>query len=119
MITALLLAGCFNLGPTVSRFLMYRSSIKLAAGHIRYWRSFIESAHVSERVVKSGNFTNSEAEIQLTPIIKLKKDKSYKGELIKFSIKQELILHSMGWGKNTFLITAQTLKQVVEVQQSK
>lgn len=83
------------------------------------WKPFISSVHISEKVIKRGNFANSEAEIQVTPIIETKKDKSYSGENIEFTINQELILHSMGWGKNTFYVTSQNHEETIEVQQSK
>jgi len=83
------------------------------------WKPYIKAVHISEKVVHSGNFANSEAEIQVTPIIKTKEDKTYKGEVIEFNINQELIVNSMGWGKNTYIITSQDKKQVIEVQQMK
>ena len=83
------------------------------------WRPAITKAHLSEKIVKGNNRNDSEAEITVTPIIGVEKDKSYDGGKIPFSIKQEIILNSMGWGKNTFVIISGSLKQAITVGQAK
>ena len=84
------------------------------------WHPFIGEVHLSEKVLRQGNFiTPSEAEIVVTPIVDVKKDKSYREGSIPFSIKQEIILNSMAWGKNTFTIMCGDMKQSVSVTQDK
>jgi hypothetical protein len=83
------------------------------------WRPSITKAHLSEKIVTVNNRNDLEAEITVTPIIDVEKDKSYDGGKIPFSIKQEIILNSMGWGKNTFVIVSGGLKQAVTVGQGK
>ena len=87
--------------------------------NVNGWKPYVDLVHISEDVIKGGNFANSEAEIKITPIIKVKEDKSYIGELLEFKLNQELILNSMGWGKNTYLIISQNYKKTVEVHQRK
>lgn len=83
------------------------------------WRPVITKAHLSEKIVKGDNHNDSEAEITVTPIISVEKDKSYGGGKVPFSIRQEVILNSMGWGKNTFVIVCGDLKQTITVHQAK
>lgn len=83
------------------------------------WRPAIIKVHLSKKIVKGINPNESEAEIIVTPIIGVEKDKSYSGEKIPFHITQEIILNSMGWGKNNFVIVSGDLKQVVTVVQAK
>ena len=83
------------------------------------WRPEIIKVHLSEKIIKRINHNESEAEIIVTPIVGVEKDKSYSGEKIPFSITQETILNSMDWGKNKFVIVCGDLKQIVTVGQAK
>lgn len=81
-------------------------------------RPVIRQAHVAEKSIKTGNFVEPEAEIIITPLVGFKKDKTYDGSAIPFSLKQEMILNSMGWGVNRFKIGAgEIVKDIVVFQQ--
>ena len=92
-------------------------------GHMKNkngWKPYIEEVHISENVIEqaSTNF-GSEGEIKITPIIATKKDKSYNGESLPFSITQELIINSMNWGKNLLHVYCGNIKETFSLSQSK
>jgi hypothetical protein len=82
------------------------------------WRPIIRSVHLSEKAIKKEN-EEAEGEITLTPISGIKKDPSYNGDILPFSVKQEIILPSMNWGKNTFHIVCGGITKVLVVYQKK
>ncbi len=100
-----------------------RSLVSLAiSGKMRTdkgWRPYIKSVHISEQVIKGGNFAGCRREIRVTPLVGVREDNNYNGELLPFVITQELILFSMGWGKNRFTIISQDQNQEIEVIQKK
>jgi len=85
----------------------------------KQWRPQINKVHISEQVLHGGNFTNSLAEIHITPIIDVKQDKNYQGEIIKFRINQELHIKSMGWGSNTYRIICGSYTNELDLLQMK
>jgi hypothetical protein len=83
------------------------------------WRPVIAKVHLSERIIKGGQISEGEAEFALTPIVDVKRDESYSGESVPFILKQELILHSMNWGKNLYRFSAGQLSQDFILRQPK
>jgi hypothetical protein len=49
----------------------------------------------------------------------VKQDDNYNEEKIQFTVKVQDYLHSGGWGKNTYYITSQKEKKILELQQLK
>ncbi|MGA1839330.1 MAG: hypothetical protein ACMUIU_01785 [bacterium] len=82
------------------------------------WRPYVKKAHISENVIKRASI-GAEGEIKITPIIKTKEDKFYKGELLPFCITQELIIHSMNWGENLLHIHCGNIKKTLSLSQMK
>jgi len=66
------------------------------------WEPRIDNVHISEKVIVGGNFTNSIAEICITPIVEVEQCEKYNEEIIPFDLTQELVIQSMGWGSNTY-----------------
>lgn len=95
--------------------LIIEGTIKSSNG----WKPVIKSAHLSERVIKGGNFIDSIAEFHITPVISVVKDSKYKSAPIHFNIKQELHCKSMGWGKNVFRFICNNKTQEIVLYQSK
>lgn len=87
------------------------------------WRPHVERAHIFERVVRGVSVMDAStewaAEIGITPLIETEKDDSYKAEVIHFRIKQEMLLNSMGWGRNTFSFVSGALQKSLTVVQRK
>lgn len=81
-------------------------------------KPYIKKAHISENLIKSSSIS-SEREIKITPILKTKQDKFYKGELLPFCITQELIIHSMNWGENLLHIHCGNIKKTPLLSQMK
>ena len=107
------------------------------------WEPFIDKIHISERVIKTDTvdtdsfnvmtFTlnkdtvqigeisiSPEAVIELTPIIKVKENKSYKaGQVIEFDLTNEHKIQSLEWGNNYFLINCGDFDFPLVLQQRK
>jgi len=84
------------------------------------WRPYIKSAFISERwISQPGNFKDNCADIQIIPIIGVKQDDKYTGELLEFKINIQDYLNTGGWGKNTYRISAQSHEDTIELQQNK
>lgn len=99
--------------------IVIRGEMKAASGR----RPKITQAHLSERItkIKSQEQRSSppEAEITIMPVVELQSDKSYDGSSISFSIKQEMILNSMAWGENIFVIVCGDETKQISVVQTK
>jgi hypothetical protein len=50
--------------------------------------------HITEKVLKGGNFKDSEGLIEVTPVIGTKQDQAYRQEVLPFNIRQELVITS-------------------------
>jgi hypothetical protein len=81
------------------------------------WRPNIRTVHLSEKAVKGEK--NAEGVITLTPIMGFEKDGSYDGNILPFSVRQEIILNSMNWGANTFHIVCGGIDKILIVSQRK
>lgn len=87
--------------------------------HKKGWKPYIKSVFLSERWLKNPeNFNGNTAEILIKPIVGIKKDELYNGEVVSF-IKVQDYLHSGGWGTNTYIVSAQNKKSVITLQQRK
>jgi len=75
------------------------------------WKPYIKKIHISQRFIRVYNRdlhpyleTDTakipEAIIEITPVIKVKKDENYSGELIDFEFINEIKLESFHWGNN-------------------
>jgi hypothetical protein len=75
------------------------------------WKPHVKNIHLSERFIRYYNrelhpyldhdtCKIHEAIIEITPIIDVKEDKSYNGEIIPFEITNELKIQSAHWGNN-------------------
>lgn len=83
------------------------------------WRPVVKLVHMSQHLIDNHEFSDHAANIVITPIVETYDDNAYLGEEIEFAIKQELILNSLGWGKNTYVIESQNITQSIELQQKK
>lgn len=107
------------------------------------WEPFIDKIHISERVIKTDTIdTDSssimtfslnkdtvqigevsikpEAIIELTPIIKVKENNSYKaGHAIEFDLTNEHKIQSLDWGDNYLLIKCEKFDFLLRLQQRK
>lgn len=83
------------------------------------WEPRIKKVHIVEEVIVGGNFTNSVAEIRLKPIIGVKEKDSYAGVSMPYDLTQELHIHSMGWGSNTYRIICGGITNELNLMQMK
>ncbi len=94
------------------------------------WRPEIGEIHISERFVRRGmeikegmmessKETSPEAIIELTPVVIVKDDKSYKGEVRTFDIANEYILPSYHWGSCYVQFKCGKFEKEIKVHQSK
>jgi hypothetical protein len=101
-----------------------RSLVEYAiSGKLQYrkgWKPYISSVCISERWMPSLKGPSGyRGEVRLIPIVGIKKEKNYNEEKVDFSVKVQDYLHSGGWGKNTYYITSQKEKKIIEVEQLK
>ena len=92
----------------------------------KHWRPVIKLVHMSQHLlnnneflISNNEFSHHEAKIEITPIVETIEDNAYQGEEHKFAIRQEVILNSLGWGKNTYVIKSQNITHAIELQQNK
>jgi hypothetical protein len=107
------------------------------------WEPFVDKIHICERVINTDTidtdssnvmtFTlnkdtvqigevsiNPEAIIELTPIIKVKENKSYKArQVIEFDLTNEHKIQSLDWGNNYYLIKCGQFDYPLVLQQRK
>lgn len=107
------------------------------------WEPLIDKIHICERVIKTDTIDsdtsnlitfalnkdtvqigevslNPEAIIELTPIIKVKENKSYKaGQVIEFDLTNEHKIQSLDWGNNYLLIKCGQFDYPLVLQQRK
>lgn len=99
--------------------IVIRGEMKAAKGR----RPKITQAQLSQKITKIQSEEKRseppEAEITIMPIVDIQSDKAYDGSSIPFSIKQEMILNSMTWGDNIFVIVCGDLKKQIRVAQTK
>jgi len=98
---------------------LIRIKIKGSIQYRNRWEPKIEKVHIAEEVVVGGNFTNSLATIRLQPIIGVKENDNYAGDPMPYDLTQELHIHSMGWGSNTFHIICAGITNKVNLMQMK
>lgn len=81
---------------------------------------FVDKFHVSERPLYKDSIQKFDVEIQITPIIKQKKEevKDLKGN-IEFAVVHERIIKSIHFGENKFLFRCGKLADSFKVFQSK
>ena len=96
-----------------------RFKIKGSMQGAKGWAPRIEKIHLVEEVIRGGNFTNSLATVRLKPIIGVKQDKKYAGESVTYDVTQELVIHSMGWGFNSYQVTCGNITNRLELMQLK
>lgn len=89
-----------------------RGQIKTSA----HWRPSIRAVHCAEQPVETAP---QSADITLTPIVSVRSDPTYNGELVSFSLRQMRYLHSMGWGENRYTFSAQDQQQTIVLTQLK
>jgi hypothetical protein len=111
--------------------------------HKNNWEPFIDKIHISERVIKTDTIDtdssnvmtfdlnkdteqieevniNPEAIFELTPIIKVKENKSYKaGQPIEFDLTNEHKIQSLHWGNNYIMIKCGQYEYPLVLQQRK
>jgi hypothetical protein len=91
------------------------------SGRMRNWperKPCVKAVHITETFLERTK-EGYVGEITLLPIVGIEEQPKYLATWIPFTIHQELVLHSMGMGKNTFVITCGTLQQQIEVIQGK
>lgn len=91
-----------------------------ATGQLRHegsWKPVIKGVHISERVRPKDAAQIIDAEIQITPIVGVKEDKSTNGETINSEFTKEHTVESMHWGKNTIRWTCGHFEQIAEWRQ--
>ena len=62
------------------------------------WRPVVETLHISQ--VKSDS--SAAAKITITPIVELKQNSSYSGEILPFTITKRISIPAMNFGANTY-----------------
>lgn len=77
---------------------------------------FVRSIHIAERMIHENDV---KAIIELTPIIKIKSSKNYKGDFIPFEITNEHLVQSMHWGPNSIIFKCGAFTKEVTLQQGK
>jgi len=94
------------------------------------WRPFIGNVHASERFIRIYNrelhpyldkdtAKIPEAMIEITPVVRTKEDKNYKGESVMFQFTNELKLESFHFGNNWIRFQCDSLERDLILQQFK
>ncbi len=89
-------------------------SMKSNAG----WKPYIETAHISERVIPCDTLQNC-VEITITPVMNTVKKKKYPGGEKAFSFTNEHIVRAIRWGQNRFVIRCGNDTKTIELYQKK
>jgi hypothetical protein len=79
-------------------------------------RPYIKEIQHCEKVIQANTMS---AVIDLTPVVKLTKDKNYCGDLIQFEFTNEHIVQSMHWGPNSIMITCGGITREIILLQKK
>lgn len=90
-------------------------------GEINYsghWKPYIHEVHISERITTDST-SHHHRIIEITPIVKTKKDKEKKGGIVKFDFKNEHTITSGGWGNNKIKIKCLDKEETIEFKQIK
>jgi hypothetical protein len=66
------------------------------------WRPEVLRVHVSERFVPAAIAPNRTVEVEVTPIIDVKEDDSYKGGALPYALSFGYTLHAYDWGINHY-----------------
>ncbi len=83
-----------------------------------YWKPYINKVHISERIGVD-SLADHYRIIELTPIVKVKKDKSQKDGIVRFNFTNEHSITSGGWGNNKIKIKCSDKEEVIEFNQLK
>lgn len=94
------------------------------------WKPFIEKVHISQRFIRKYNrklhpyldkdtSKIPEAIFEITPIVKTRKDKDYKEEILKFNFTNEFKIESFHWGNNWIRFQCDSLWTDIILRQTK
>lgn len=82
------------------------------------WKPDVYKIHLSERYSNFGT-DSAQAVIEITPVITVKENNKYNGEVIPFHVTNELIIESSGWGTNKLLFKCADREVTIELIQRK
>lgn len=96
----------------------------LVQGQIRYekgaWRPRIRQVHYTERLIlENGDNKRGRGEIEIVPLVDVKKDKTYSGEWLPFSLQFNKWINTYTWGSNVYSIACGAITTSVSVIQKK
>ncbi|WP_320051733.1 hypothetical protein [uncultured Acetobacteroides sp.] len=94
------------------------------------WKPYISNIHISQRFIRKYNrelhpyldkdtSKIPEALIEITPIVRTKENKSYKGEVIQFCFTNELKIQSFHYGDNWIRFKCDSLQNDIVLKQRK
>jgi hypothetical protein len=94
------------------------------------WKPYIGAVHISQRFLRmydrerhpyldKDTATIPEAIVEITPVVMVAEDKSYKGEPVSFSFTNELKLQSFHYGNNWIRFKCHSLQKDITLRQVK